>query len=47
MENVLEEETIRVNCYDTILYTGEGVTPIEKKKADVEPTQGFSVIVFK
>ena len=47
MENVLEEETIRVNCYDTILYTGDSVTPIAKKKADVGPTQGYSVIVFK
>lgn len=47
MENTIDEGTLRVNCYDTILYTGDGVTPIEKKKADVEPAQGYSVIVFK
>ncbi len=47
LENTIEEGTLRVNCYDKILYAGDGVTPIEKKKADVIPTQGFSVIVFK
>ncbi len=47
MENVIKDGTLRVNCYDTILYTGNGITPIAKKKADVEPTQGYSVIVFK
>ena len=47
MENVLKEGTLRVNCYDTILYTGDGVTPIAKKKADIGLTQGYSVIVFK
>ena len=47
LENTMDEGTLRVNCYDTILYTGDGVTPIAKKKADVEPTQGYSVIVFK
>lgn len=47
MENVLEEGSLRVNCYDTILYTGNGVTPIAKKKADIGPAQGYSVIVFK
>lgn len=47
MENVIKDGTLRVNCYDIILYTGNGITPIAKKKADVEPTQGYSVIVFK
>lgn len=47
MENVIKDGTLRINCYDTILYTGNGITPIAKKKADVEPTQGYSVIVFK
>lgn len=47
LENTIDEGTLRVNCYDTILYTGDGVSLIEKKKADVAPTQGFSVIVFK
>ena len=47
LENTMDEGTLRVNCYDTILYTGDGVSPIEKKRADVAPTQGFSVIVFK
>ncbi|MBQ3164803.1 MAG: hypothetical protein IJC02_09785 [Lachnospiraceae bacterium] len=47
LENTIEEGTLRVNCYDTILYTGDGVSRIEKKKADVVSAQGFSVIVFK
>lgn len=47
LENTMDEGTLRVNCYDTILYTGNGVSRIEKKKADVVPTQEFSVIVFK
>ena len=47
LENTIDEGTLRVNCYDTILYTGDGVSLIEKKKADVAPAQGFSVIVFK
>ena len=47
MENVLKEGTLRVNCYDNILYTGNGVTAIAKKKADIEPTDGYSVIIFK
>lgn len=47
MENVIKDGTLRVNCYDTILYTGNGITPIAKKKVDVEPTKGYSVIVFK
>lgn len=47
LENTIEEGTLRVNCYDTILYTGDGVSLIEKKRADVAPIQGFSVIVFK
>ncbi len=47
LENTIEEGTLRVNCYDTILYTGDGVSRVEKKKADVVPAQGLSVIVFK
>lgn len=47
LENTIDEGTLRVNCYDTILYTGDGVSLIEKKRADVVPTQDFSVIVFK
>lgn len=47
MENIVQEGILRVNCYDTILYTGDGVHLTAKKKADVEPTQGYSVIVFK
>ena len=47
MENTIDEDALRVNCYDTILYTGNGVSCIEKKKADVVPAEEFSVIVFK
>ena len=47
LENTIDEGTLRVNCYDTILYTGDGVSLIEKKRADVAPAQDFSVIVFK
>ena len=47
LENTIKEGSLRVNCYDTILYTGDGVSCIEKKKADVTSAQDFSVIVFK
>lgn len=47
MKNIVQEGTLRVNCYDTILYTGDGVCLTAKKKADVVPAQGYSVIVFK
>ncbi len=47
MENVLQEGTLQINCYDTILYAGDGVTPNGKKSADIAPADGNSVIVFK
>lgn len=42
-----EIETIRINCYDEILYVGEGVTAVGKKSADVRLSGGYAVIVFK
>lgn len=46
-EEIQEAQTIRVNCYDEILYVGEGVTPVGKKSADVTLPEGFGIIVFK
>lgn len=42
-----EVESIRVNCFDEILYVSEGVTVVDKKSADVKPVQGYGIIVFK
>ena len=38
---------MRLKCYGDILYTGDGVTLVSKKTADIEQTQGVSVVVFK
>lgn len=42
-----EPETIRVECFDEILYVGEGVTVVDKKSADVKLSNGYGMIVFK
>lgn len=42
-----EPETIRVECFDEILYVGEGVTAVGKKSADVKLSNGYGMIVFK
>lgn len=42
-----EAETIRVECFDEILYVGEGVTAVGKKSADVKLSSGYGIIVFK
>lgn len=42
-----EAETIRVNCFDEILYVSDGVTAVGKRSADVKLPGGYGVIVFK
>ena len=46
-DNTQEAEVIRINCFDEILYTGEGVTPVSKKSADLNLSDGYGIIVFK
>ncbi len=42
-----EVQPIRVNCFDEILYVGDGVTVVGKKSADVSLAEGYGIIVFK
>ena len=46
-EEGVEAETIRISCFDEILYVGEGVTAVNKKSADVKLSDGYGIIVFK
>lgn len=41
------ENGIRLECYGDILYVGDNVSVVSKKVADIEQTQGVSVVVFK
>lgn len=38
---------LRVNCYNEILYVGDGVTTVSKKSADISLSDGYKIIVFK
>lgn len=38
---------LRVNCYNEILYVGEGVSTVSKKSADISLSDGYKIIVFK
>lgn len=40
-------QSMRINCFDDILYVGEGVTAVGKKSADMTLTGGYGIIVFK
>ncbi len=40
-------QTVRVECFDDILYVGDGVTVTGKKSADVTISDGYKVIVFR
>lgn len=40
-------ETIRVNCYNEILYVGDGVSAVGKKSADISLAEGLGIVVFK
>ena len=40
-------QSVRVECYDEILYVGDGVTVTGKKSADVIASEGYKVIVFR
>lgn len=42
-----EVETVRVNCFDEILYVSEGVSAVDSKSADVALAGGYGIIVFK
>lgn len=51
LEPSVEEEgatqVVRVECFDEILYVGDGVTATGKKSADVTVSDGYKVIVFR
>jgi len=38
---------MRLQCFGEILYVSDGVNPVSKKTADIEQSQGVSVVVFK
>jgi hypothetical protein len=40
-------ETVKINCYDEILYVGDGVAKTGKKSADMNVAKGYGIIVFK
>lgn len=42
-----EAQPLRINCFDEILYVGEGVTAVGKKSADVTGSGGYGMLVFK
>lgn len=44
---IIMEESMRVKCFDEILYVGEGVDVINDKTVDMKQTQGYGVVVFK
>lgn len=46
-EEGVEAETLRISCFDEILYVGEGVTVVNKKSADAKLSDGYGIIVFK
>lgn len=47
VEDMEDVDKIRVNCFDEILYVGDGVTAVGKKSADVTLAEGCQIIVFK
>lgn len=47
VERYEEDEPIDVQCYDEILYVGDGVTATGKKSANISTTDGYGIIVFK
>jgi hypothetical protein len=47
VEDGTEIETIRINCYDEILYVGDGVTRVDKKTVDMNVAKGYGIVVFK
>ena len=42
-----DDEPIVVNCYNEILYIGDGVTVTGKKSATVDAMDGYGIIVFQ
>lgn len=47
VERYQEDAPVTVNCYDEILYVGDGVTAAGKKSANISTTDGYGIIVFK
>jgi len=45
--NAEEPEQIRVNCFDDILYVGDGVNVVGKESADIVLSEDYKIIVFK
>lgn len=42
-----QPEQLRINCFDEILYVGDGVVTVGKKSADISLSKGYKIIVFK
>lgn len=42
-----QPEQLRINCFDEILYVGDGVATVGKKSADISLSKGYKIIVFK
>lgn len=47
VQNMQEIEPVYINCYDEILYVGDGVSLSGKKTAKANVTEGMAVVVFK
>lgn len=47
LERYGDDEPIMINCYDDILYVGEGVTVTGKKSASIDAIDGYGIIVFQ
>ena len=42
-----DDEPITINCYNDILYVGDGVTVTGKKSATIDAMDGYGIIVFQ
>ncbi|MDE7207676.1 MAG: hypothetical protein K2N90_11065 [Lachnospiraceae bacterium] len=42
-----DDEPIIINCYNDILYVGDGVTVTGKKSATIDAMDGYGIIVFQ
>lgn len=47
VERYEDDEPVTINCYNEILYVGDGVTATGKKSASIGATDGYGIIVFK
>ena len=40
-------EPVRINCFDDVLYVGEGISSVSKKSVDYTLNDGTAVVLFK